>query len=329
MNRKIKFNFFIFLGVLLLLIFLIIKGVYIGFDDYVGHAETSKVNINTEQDIFIEDILVSVGKKVKKGDVLMVLRSVVIENQNAEIEVGIKNIEKIVHLESSNIEANITKIKSEKNQKIVELQSELKKAKEEAAFQEKVFFSENRQINDQSKNVLIESIQEQIKTITTEYDELLAANYKILKLPKQSFVDAELYKQKKSNNLDNLNLLKITAPYDGLVSTIYVSKGQFVNSHGALLNFSELAPSKSIAFVYERKTLSIKEGDSVNITSRYNTKKNMKGKVLAVGNKFVLMPQKISEIPNLEFFGREIYIANFPNNSFLDNESIIVNKIEQ
>jgi hypothetical protein len=168
-----------------------------------------------------------------------------------------------------------------------------------------------------------------MRTTTKEYDELIAANYKILNLPKQSSMDEELYKQKKSNNIDHLNFLKIIAPYDGVISNIYVSKGQFVNSHGPLLNFSELAPSKSIAFVYERKTLSIKEGDSVIITSRYNPNKKMKGRVLAIGNKFVLMPQKISETPNLEFFGREIYITNITENSFLDNESIIVHKIEK
>lgn len=329
MSKKIKSNFLILLGVLSLLVFLIINCVYIGFDDYVGQTITSKIDINTEHDIYVEDILVTVGKKVKQGDVLMVLKSVAIENENAEIEVGLKNMDKVENLEASTIQANIIKIKTEKNQKLAELQAELKKAQQEAEFQQKIFLSENRKVNDQSKNVLIETIKEQIKTTTKEYDDLLAANYKILNLPQQGSIDAEVYKQKKSNNIGNLNYLKITAPYDGIISTIYVSKGQFVSRHGALLNFSEIAPSKSIAFVYERKTLSIKEGDSVNITSRYNTKKSMKGKVLAIGNKFVLMPQKISEIPNLEFFGREIYISNFPNNSFLDNESIIVNKIEE
>ena len=69
---------------LFLLIFLIIKGIYVGFDDYVGQTITSKIDINTEHDIYVEDILVTVGKNVKQGDVLMILKSVAIENENAE-----------------------------------------------------------------------------------------------------------------------------------------------------------------------------------------------------------------------------------------------------
>jgi hypothetical protein len=53
----------------------------------------------------------------------------------------------------------------------------------------------------------------------------------------------------------------------------------------------------------------------------------MKGTIFSIGNKFVLMPQKITESPVIEFFGREVYIKNSSVNSFLDNESIILRKI--
>jgi multidrug efflux pump subunit AcrA (membrane-fusion protein) len=138
MIRKIKSNYFIFIGVLVILIFLIIKAVYIGFDEYVGQTLTSKIDINTEQDIFVEDILVEDGKKVKKGDVLMILRSVSIENQNSEIEIGLKNIDNRINLETSQIKANIVKIETEKNQKIAGLQAELRKVQEEVEFQQKI-----------------------------------------------------------------------------------------------------------------------------------------------------------------------------------------------
>jgi len=324
---KIKFNYFLFIGILLIIIFFILKTIYIGFDEYVGQTETLKVDLNAEQDVYVEEIFVKAGERVQKGDLLMVLSSATIDNQNSELEVNLKSIKKISDLEYSAVKANIVKIRSEKNQRIIQLKSELKKAQEEASFQEKIFLSENKKVENQGLNVLIESIKEEIKTTEQEYNELINANNKILNLPKQSTIDDELYKQRKTNNLNSIQSLKIIAPFDGVINTINVTKGQFVNSHGALINFSENVPSKTIAFVYERKALSIQEGDSVKITSRYNTQKSMKGKVFAIGNKFVLMPQKISEIPGIELFGREIYITNRSGNHFLDNESVIVHKI--
>lgn len=324
---KVKFNYFLFLGTLLAIIFFILNTIYIGFDEYVGQTETLKIDLNTEQDVYVEAIHVKAGQRVKQGDLLMTLKNVSVDNQNTEIEIGLKNIDKIENLEASEINANIVKIKSERNQKISQLQSELKKAQEEADFQEKIFQVANKKIDNQSSNVLITSLKDQIKTTEKEYNELIRANIKILNLPKKSSIDEALNQQRKLNNLNSLDRLKIVAPFDGIINTIHVSSGQFVVSHGALINFSELVPSKTTAFVYERKTLSIKEGDSVKITSRYNTQKSMKGKVSAIGNKFVLMPQKISEFPGLELFGRELYITNTQENSFLDNESVLIHKI--
>lgn len=324
---KLKLNFFSIFFFIIFLICILFYFNPFALNSNIGYTMTSKIDINTEQDVYIDSVCVKNGEKVNRGDVLMILRSIPIEHLNSEIKINLKNIEKINNLESSNINANILKLRGEKNQKISQLTSELKKAEEEFNFQKKIFSSENKSVEFKSRSILIETLKEQIKTTENEYNKLINENIKILNLPKQVSIDEELYKQQYKNNLDNVNKLKIVAPFDGIVNLLHVYKGQFVSKHGILLSFSELMPSNTVVFIHERKHLDFNVGDSVLIISRYNFNKRMKGTIFSIGNKFVLMPQKITESPGIEFFGREIYVKNSFNNSFLDNESIILKKM--
>ena len=83
-----------------------------------------------------------------------------------------------------------------------------------------------------------------------------------------------------------------------------------------------------LAYVQEKYDIKINTGDTVWISSAYNSDKKTKGIISAKGNRIVEIPEKFRKIPDVRIYGIEVFINIPADNRFLQKEVLRISDIE-
>ena len=112
--------------------------------------------------------------------------------------------------------------------------------------------------------------------------------------------------------------IKIVAPTDGIVSTIAFKTNTYVPSFIPLMDFYAPHPKTIRGYIYENETISLSEGNEINIFSTINDTLLYKGKVIGLGSRITEVPERLRRQPAIKHYGREIEIA------ILDKDNILL-----
>ena len=116
--------------------------------------------------------------------------------------------------------------------------------------------------------------------------------------------------------------LKLFAPTDGIVGTIFCKAGEQLPSFQTLITFYEENPTQVKAYVIEKLILKVKLGDSILVTSGNNPSDTNVGVVTGMGSRIVEIPERLRRNPMFKTYGREILIEIPPENNFLQKEKV-------
>ena len=138
----------------------------------------------------------------------------------------------------------------------------------------------NRQIAHLSVDTAVEVIRQSINVQKKRIEELLAT----------------------------AELIKLTAPFDGVVSQIFRRPGETVLPGQAILTLSQEKPTEIIAYLGRDITHAVKQGKKVELIKNSRPPQIVPAQIAYVGPAVELMPERLWTNPNIPQWGRPFLV---------------------
>ena len=298
---------------------------------FFGFAENKEMEMRVEHPVTIEEIYVTAGMKVKKGDILLEVTRSGLELAQSDLTHEVAKLKSQFDIWEANIRANIRNLEAQKLVKQSEIQSQIEQLESEMSInkslikdlesiktaKDKSGLSPNElKINGLKKELrlAVRPLESEIRKLKSE---LATSNnpYKIQmnKLKKEiGYVHQEEEK------------LTIVAPSDGIVGTVFCKIGERLPSFNTLITFYEANPTQVKAYVLESLILQVKMDDDIVVQSGVQTSSKCRGRVIGMGSRIVEIPERLRRNPAFKTYGREIIIEIPSDNTFLQKEKVIL-----
>tara|TARA_B110000027_G_scaffold28168_1_gene30852 strand:- start:2523 stop:3530 length:1008 start_codon:yes stop_codon:yes gene_type:complete len=332
-----KFNLIYFVAIMICI--LLLYSLFFKADNSVtfyGFAENKETEISMDNGIEVEEIFVTVGQKVEKGDSLLNVVSATLPLKISDTEYKIEELETKYNLWKSGLDWKISQYKIELNENTGKIQSQIDQLNAELENNKKLSKTIKSIDSDPNTNyeivnptlIKLEALNEALKhtkgIINTQINNLkserFADNNPLLSEIRALEVQLTHYQERKKEEV-------IIAPTNGLIGNVHCKEGEKISSFGALISFYEESPTLVVGYIHEELILKIKINDSIGIFSSSRPDIQNKGIVKTLGSRIVEIPPRLRKIKELKTFGREIIIEIPPENPFLQKEKVILNLI--
>jgi len=297
---------------------------------FYGFTENKETEINLNHGVEVNEIFVTSGQFVKKGDVLMEVSNIQFEhdiNHNEDRIEELKIKEKIWLAER---EGQLAVLSAEEEVQIKEIDRQIQQLHSEKNYNSSLF--------DGLENVAA-SNEPQYDPIVGKIQALLqkkrllqnALNTKIKTQKKELEIGNNPYRQQIRSlnseiklNEKRIDKLSITAPSDGLIGNIHCKQAEHISSFKTLITFYEPKPTLIRGYVHENLIVHVAVGDSFTVKASKDTKLSCEGKVVGLGSRIIEIPPRLRKIPDFKTYGREVLIKIPANNKFLQKEKVIL-----
>ena len=332
-----KFNLIYFVAIMICI--LLLYSLFFKADNSVtfyGFAENKETEISMDNGIEVEEIFVTVGQKVEKGDSLLNVVSATLPLKISDTEYKIEELETKYNLWKSGLDWKISQYKIELNENTGKIQSQIDQLNAELENNKKLSKTIKSIDSDPNTNyeivnptlIKLEALNEALKhtkgIINTQINNLkserFADNNPLLSEIRALEVQLTHYQERKKEEV-------IIAPTNGLIGNVHCKEGEKISSFGALISFYEESPTLVVGYIHEELILKIKINDSIGIFSSSRPDIQNKGIVKTLGSRIVEIPPRLRKIKELKTFGREIIIEIPPENPFLQKEKVILNLV--
>jgi|TARA_R110000787_G_scaffold13189_3_gene41709 multidrug resistance efflux pump len=332
-----KFNLIYLVAIMICI--LLVYSLFFKADNSVtfyGFAENKETEISMDNAIEVEEIFVTVGQKVEKGDPLINVVSATLPVKISDTEYKIEELETKYNLWKSDLDWRISQYSIELNENTSKIQSQIDQLNAELENNKKLSKSIKSIDNNSNANteivnptfIKLAALKEELNhtkgIINTQINNLkserFADNNPLLSEIKALEVQLTHYKDRKKEEV-------ITAPSDGLIGNVHCKEGEKISSFGALISFYEESPTLVVGYIHEELILKININDSIAIFSSSRPDIQNKGIVKTLGSRIVEIPPRLRKIKELKTFGREIIIEIPPDNPFLQKEKVILNLV--
>lgn len=332
MFKKVKINFLIIL--FLLVLFLLVGFKWNISNDsmvFYGFANNKELNINLENSAQVKNIFVAPGQVVKKGDVLIEVTRSSIAVAQSGINHDISKLQSQYQIWESGLMNSIRTIKAQKLERKNELQSAISKLESEMKINETLIkeIESIDQVKDQNGNnprqIQLDGLKSDLWLSMKTYDTEIR---KIEKELSNHDNPIKIQIDKLSDNLEFVNEeeknLNITAPNDGVIGSILCKVGENIQAFAPYLTIYEQSPNHVKGYVLETLIPNIGNNDTLLVKSVSHTDISIKGIVTGMGSRIIEIPSRLRKNPSFATYGREIEIKIPSDNSFLQNEKVIL-----
>jgi len=332
-----KFNLIYFVAIMICI--LLLYSLFFKADNSVtfyGFAENKETEISMDNAIEVEEIFVTVGQKVEKGDPLLNVVSATLPLKISDTEYKIEELETKYNLWKSGLDWKISQYRIELNENTGKIQSQIDQLNAELENNKKLSKTIKSIDSDPNTNyeivnptlIKLEALNEALNhtkgIINTQINNLkserFADNNPLLSEIRALEVQLTHYQERKKEEV-------IIAPTNGLIGDVHCKEGEKISSFGALISFYEESPTLVVGYIHEELILKIKINDSIGIFSSSRPDIQNKGIVKTLGSRIVEIPPRLRKIKELKTFGREIIIEIPPDNPFLQKEKVILNLV--
>tara|TARA_B110000211_G_scaffold90198_2_gene105323 strand:- start:763 stop:1770 length:1008 start_codon:yes stop_codon:yes gene_type:complete len=332
-----KFNLIYFVAIMICI--LLLYSLFFKADNSVtfyGFAENKETEISMDNAIEVEEIFVTVGQKVEKGDPLLNVVSATLPLKISDTEYKIEELETKYNLWKSGLDWKISQYTIELNENTGKIQSQIDQLNAELENNKKLSKTIKSIDSDPNTNyeivnptlIKLEALNEALNhtkgIINTQINNLkserFADNNPLLSEIRALEVQLTHYQERKKEEV-------IIAPTNGLIGDVHCKEGEKISSFGALISFYEESPTLVVGYIHEELILKIKINDSIGIFSSSRPDIQNKGIVKTLGSRIVEIPPRLRKIKELKTFGREIIIEIPPDNPFLQKEKVILNLV--
>lgn len=295
---------------------------------FLGFAENKQNEINVDKDVVVQKILVKNGSTVKKGQLLLQVQNVEMQEEIEQIQQAIQDLPIKTNLSLAKIEAEILLLRQQKEDKINELTTKINAITAEAVFYKNLLPSTSENQNENNiqhpKAALVKNLKDEISAIEASFNQQIK-HYEVLKnAPQEGVALQNQWAKKKSFLINEIKKFDVIAPYDGVIGTVNVKEGENVQAFSSLISMYEASPPLVVAYIQERFDIKVSIGDTVDVVSMYNSNKKVAGVVMVKGNRIVEIPEKFRKIPDHKIYGIEVFIEIPTYNQFLQKEVLKV-----
>lgn len=293
-----------------------------------GFAENEETEINLDYDVEVMKIFVVPGQAVSKGDTLIKVKNIklnqdIIHNSK---EINIIRAEKQAWLEDE--QNKIKSLELEKQTRLANLNLDIIQLKAEKTFQQKLWqglktIPDSVLVQTERVDEKIAEKTEEINTIKSQYEQEIKQLRSTLRSGLNPFNQEEL---KINSEIDYTNKriekMHVLAPHSGLVGNVHCSEGEFIDAFTALISYYEPNPTQVKAFVSENQVVQVNLGDTFKIIAIRDENLNYEGILVGLGSRIVEIPERMRKIPEVKSYGREVVIEIPPDNLLLQKEKV-------
>jgi multidrug resistance efflux pump len=319
--RKFNIFYWIIAPLLLLVLRFFINQLNISHNEYFGFAENKETEINLDKDVFITEIKVVSGQKVKKGDTLLIAvnRDLITEQEETGILLAGINVKD--NMTNAETRSEILNLQKDKERELSDLQIKLKEAEHEINFYKQLSGDILKSPSDiHPKESYRDQLRTEITDITKKYDSLIEHYRKMYNQSNETETEKALWAQKQTALKNQNTQLTVVAPYDGIVGSLHFREGMYAKAFTNLISFGQTSPVLITAYLQEKYIVNVNPGDSVSVSSLYHNDKKITGVVSSIGQRIVEIPEKFRKIPEVKIYGLEVFIAIPANNTFYQKE---------
>ena len=331
--KYLNFHLIAFVAILIALVFF---NWQYGNETFVffGFAENKEMEIRLEHPSTIENIYVSSGNKVQKGDLLMEVTRSSLELTQSDLSHEIAKLESQSRFRQAEIQSSINQLLAQKAAKESEIQIQIAQLESEISIKASLIkdlqsIQPAKDKSGRSPNTIkIEGLKKELKLAVKPIDA------QIKKLRNEMYAaknPTKIQIEKLQNELgfvnEEENKSSIFAPTDGVVGTIFCKVGEQLPAYNTLITFYEENPTQVKAYVLESLILNVNMGDSISVLSGVQTGSKCMGKVVGMGSRIIEIPERLRKNPTFKTYGREIQIEIPAENDFLQKEKVILKSV--
>jgi multidrug resistance efflux pump len=298
---------------------------------FFGFAENKEMEIRVEHPVTIEQIHVTAGSKVNKGDLLLEVTRSGMELAESDLNHEIARLNSQLNIWEANLRASIRLLKAQRTAKENEIQTQIEQLESEISINrslikdlESITPATDR-AGTSPNEIKIRGLKKELKLAIKPLDsEIKKLRDELYASQNPLKIQTEKLKEELGFNHEEEEKLTIVAPNDGIVGSVFCKGGEQFSGFNTLLTFYEENPTHVKGFVLESLILKVNMGDEIIVNSGVNSAVSCNGKVIGMGSRIVEIPERLRKIPTFKTYGREILIEIPSANGFLQKEKVVL-----
>lgn len=297
---------------------------------FFGFAENKELEIRLKNPVTVQRVYVTPGTKVKEGDLLLEVTRSGLDLEASDLSHEIAKLESQLKLWESNLKGTISRLMAQKTAKegliisqIEQLESEMSINKSLIQGLESIAPAKDGTGRSPS-DIKIEGLRNELNLAVKPLDS------EIRKLRQELNASGNPIKIQIDKLKENIGFvqqeegeLKVLAPADGIVGSVFCLDGEQFPSFQTLMTLYEENPTQVKGYVLESLILKVNMGDSVLVNSEVQEASKL-GKVVGMGSRIVEIPERLRKNPVFKTYGREILIEIPPDNNFLQKGKVVL-----
>jgi len=327
-----KFNAFYFIVFVVgLLLWFMTKEFKRDAKQFFGLAENTSINVNFAHEVKIDEVHVTQGEVVKKGD-LLVEATIISTNEDIMVhDFDISKLKADERIYVQGIENQIKGLELDRDLEVQGIDAQILMLKKEIADYDKRF-SELEEFgitkNEfQPKKDEIKTLENRRALTIETYEGRIEGIRKSQNLsdnPYRSEID-KLRAQKRFQEAKKNEKISVYSEIDGVVDSVGCQIGENKDGYEVIVKISDFHPSYITGYIPEGFTTKPKLGEKFVIKPIIGINpETFDGKVISAGNKVVPIPQRLSTNPDITSWGTKITISIPESNNFQQAEKVII-----
>ncbi len=303
---------------------------------FYGVAETKETELNKNYDVAVDRIHVTAGQLVKKGQKLLDISRIREEEKPMGQEFEIDKMRAEEKAWSQSQSSRIRDIENQKRLEVSQIDSKIAVLEAELNRTKSLFEGLNTDdLGDADLSELegrISRLNEEKILLIQSFDQRIQGANEALKSDKNPYT-AEIKRLRAEKSFyDNTKVIKesIVAPQNGRVGTVHCKLGEHVPAFNSLLSIYDQNPTYVRCYIQEDLVTNMTEADEFIIKSANPNKRvSYPGKLISQESRYMPINPRFSRDATTTLWGQEINIEIPENNSFLQNERVILEHISK
>lgn len=325
-----------FIAIAITLITLFIFNQNYGKETFVffGFAENKEMEIRLEHAVTIEQVYVTGGKNVKKGELLLEVKRSGMALTQSDLNHEIARLESQLKLWESGLKGSINRLTAQKIAKENEITSQIEQLESEMAINQSLIdglqsINTSKDKDGRSPGKLrIEGLKKELQLVGKPLNaEINKLNQELYAKENPIKIQIEKLREELGFVHQDEKKLQVFAQSDGVVGNIYCKVGEQLSAFSTLIVFYEANPTEVKAYVLESLILNVNMGDSIQVQSSVKSDYKCTGEVIGMGSRIVEIPERLRKNPTFKTYGREVQVRIPSSNKFMQKEKVTLKPV--
>ncbi len=308
---------------------------------FFGLADTTEIILNSESAVEIKKLRVTPGQFVNKGDTLAELNSYELEIRINETSHLLDELKTKSAAHKQMTQAQIRQIKSEQEEKINALKTEVQPIQAQYELNKKLLEelksmrrnTSGKEDKDDSTSPVAIQINNLQKQIKQTQDSIVIL---VDRVRKDMSYEGDPLADQINRTTEELRMLKdekkklfIVAQINGLIGAVNFKNGERVSPFTTIATLHAQYPTFINGYIHENAYSKVKIGQKVKIESLAESHATIIGTITGVGSRIVEYPVRLRRMPEVQMWGREVIISIPGDNKFFMGEKVVISFIKE